>query len=298
MRHLMKCALVAGLVCEGVAAGHEIAPVFAADERQAVQQADQMLLQAIVKGDKAAAERYLDAEFTWTGLTGKTQTRAHVLQDLNALAAENDTETKLRDCDQAMLIMGTHRILSRKVSVRYVRVWVKRPTGWRALVYQETKVAEQMPEHRQGFGSPSGGAPMECDNPCKSVPYKPDGAAEQEVVAMWQAVERTVLTNDVDAWIPNFTEDFVFVTPDGAPPLGKADRIAMIRELKRTNTVLIPASVEFMQVWVLGNSAVMRSEHKPRSGKTLHVTRVFVKREGRWQITFGQQTAVGVGDAS
>lgn len=296
MRHLMKCALVAGLVCEGVAAGHEIAPVFAADERQAVLQADRMLLQAIVQNDKAAAETYLDAEFTWTGLTGKTQTRANVLQDLNALAAENDTETKLRDCDQVMLIMGTHRILSRKVSVRYVRAWVKRPTGWRALVYQETKIAEQMPEHRQGFGSPSGGAPVDCDNPCKSVPYKPEGAAEQEVVAMWQAVERTVLTNDVDAWIPNFTEDFVFVTPDGAPPLGKADRIAMIRELKRTNTVLIPASVESMQVWVLGNSAVMRSEHKPRSGKTLHITRVFVKREGRWQITFGQQTAVG--DAS
>jgi len=292
----MTCALVAAVVCGGMVAWLKIQPVSAADENQAVPQADHILLQAIAKGDKAAAEALLDVEFTWTDLTGKTQTKTEVLQDLNALAAENDTETKLRDFDQVMLITGTHRIRSQKVSVRYVRAWVKRPAGWRALIYQETKVAEQMPEHRQGFGSPSGGAPVDCDNPCKTVPYKPEGAAEQEVVAMWQAVERTVLSNDVDVWILNFTEDFVFVTPDGAPPLGKTDRIAMIRELKRTNTVLIPARGKSMQVWVLGNSAVMRSEHKPRSGKTLHVTRVLVKREGRWQITFGQQTAVG--DAS
>lgn len=96
--------------------------------------------------------------------------------------------------------------------------------------------------------------------------------------------------------MPNFTDDFVFVTPDGASPLGKADRVAIIKELETANTVLIPARAESMQVWVSGNSAVMRPEHNPKSGGTLHVTRVFVKREGRRQITFGQQTAAG--DAS
>jgi hypothetical protein len=149
-----------------------------------------------------------------------------------------------------------------------------------------------MPATRSGFGSPSGGAPVGCDNPCNSVPYKPEGAAEQEVVSMWQAVEKTVLTNDVEAWIPNFTDDFVFVTPDGGPPLNKADRVAMIKELKRTNTTLIPAKVESMKVWVFGDAGVMRSEHKPVHGKTLHITRVFVKPSGHWQITFGQQTAM------
>jgi hypothetical protein len=38
--------------------------------------------------------------------------------------------------------------------------------------------------------------------------------------------------------------------------------------------------------------AVMRSEHKPLPGKALHVTRIFVKHDGRWQIAFGQQTVV------
>lgn len=153
-------------------------------------------------------------------------------------------------------------------------------------------MAETMPATRSGFGSPSGGAHVECDNPCKTVPYNPQDAAAREVVEMWQAVERTVLTNDVEAWIPNFTNDFVFVTPDGGPPLNKADRVAMIKELKRTNTTLIPAQVESMKVWVFGDAAVMRSEHKPMHGKMLHITRVFVKRDGHWQIAFGQQTAI------
>jgi ketosteroid isomerase-like protein len=176
--------------------------------------------------------------------------------------------------------------------VRFVRVWVERPNGWKLLIYQETTKAEKRPEKRSGFGSPSGGAPVSCDNPCTTVPYKPEGAPEQEVVSMWQAVERTVLTNDVDAWIPNFTDDFLFVTPDGGEPLNKADRIAMIKELKRTNTMLIPAEVVAMKVWVFGDTAVMLSEHRPLDGRTLHVTRIFLKRNEHWQIAFGQQTAV------
>jgi ketosteroid isomerase-like protein len=191
-----------------------------------------------------------------------------------------------------VLVRGVHRLASQDVSVRFVRVWVERPQGWRLLVYQETKKAEKTPEKRSGFGSPSDGHPVACENPCKSVPYKPEGTGEREVVAMWQAVERTVLTNDVEAWIPNFSDDFVFVTPDGGPPLNKADRVAMIAELKRTNTTLIPAEVESMKVWVLGDAAVMRSEHRPHHGKTLHITRVLTKRSGHWQIAFGQQTAI------
>ena len=109
---------------------------------------------------------------------------------------------------------------------------------------------------------------------------------------MWQKVEQTVLTNDVEAWIPNFTDDFVFVTPDGGPPLNKMDRVNMIKDLKRSNTTLIPAEVVSMKVWVFGDAAVMRSEHKSHRGKTLHITRVFTKTSGHWQIAFGQQTVI------
>jgi len=45
-----------------------------------------------------------------------------------------------------------------------------------------------------------------------------------------------------------------------------------------------------MKIWVFGDAAVMRSEHKPVHGKVLHVTRLFERPNHHWQIAFGQQT--------
>jgi hypothetical protein len=254
--------------------------------------ADHSFVAAVAKADKNSAEPLLDPEFTWTDRTGKTRTEPEVLAGLALLTRDADADVMVGDHAPVVLIRGSHRIPSENASVQFARVWVQRASGWKLLAYQETTKAEKTSEKRAGFGSPSGGALVVCKNPCQTVPYKPQGPPEQEVVAMWQAVERAVLTNDVDAWIPNFTDDFIFVTPDGGEPLNKADRVAMIRELKRSNTTLIPAEVVSMKVWVLGHSAVMRSEHKPLHGRTLHVTRVFVKQGGHWQIAFGQQTTV------
>jgi hypothetical protein len=252
--------------------------------------ADHSLTSAINKTDQSTVGKLLDAEFTWTDRTGKTRSKSEILPALATFQAGEDADIKVIDAGQVVLIHGNHRIPSQNAAVRFLRVWVKRPQAWQLLVYQETTKAEKNPEKRSGFGAPSNGAPVACENPCKMVPYKPDTAAEQEVVSMWQAVERTVLTNDVEAWTPNFTDNFIFVTPDGGTPLNKADRVAMITELRRTNTTLIPAEVVSMKVWVLGDAAVMRSEHKPLHGKVLHVTRLFEKHNGHWQIAFGQQT--------
>jgi hypothetical protein len=254
--------------------------------------ADLSLTTAMAQADQATADKLLDTEFTWTNRAGKTRTKAEILPALASLAADHDSDVQVVDTGTVVLIRGSHHLPSQNVSVRFARVWVKRPQAWQLLVYQETTKAEKPPEKRSGFGSPSGGAPVSCENPCKTVPYKPETSAEQEVLSMWQTVERTVLTNDVEAWIPNFTDDFLFVTPDGGAPLNKADRVTMITELRRTNTTLIPAEVVSMKVWVFGDAAVMRSEHKPLHGRVLHVTRLLVKRSGHWQIAFGQQTAV------
>ena len=285
-RHLLLVALLmAGLVAARPSSAQ------ASPDSGAVA-ADHSLTVAINKVDQPGVEKLLDPEFSWTDRTGKTRSKSEILPALASLASESDADVKIIDAGQVVLIHGNHRIPSQNASVRFIRVWVKRPQAWQLLVYQETNKAEKNPEKRSGFGAPSNGQSVACENPCKTVPYKPETAAEQEVVSMWQAVERTVLTNDVEAWTPNFTGDFIFVTPDGGAPLNKADRVTMITELRRTNTTLIPAEVTSMKVWVLGDAAVMRSEHKPLHGKVLHVTRLFEKHNNHWQIAFGQQTWV------
>ncbi len=282
--HLVVPFCIAALSC--------FAPSAGAASGESAMNADHSLTAALSKADKTATEKLLDAEFTWTDRTGKTRSKTEILAMLASLAAESDAEIQIIDAGEVVLIRGSHRIPTQDVSVRFVRVWIKRSQTWQLLIYQETNKAEKTPAKRSGFGSPSGGGPVSCENPCKTVPYKPESAAEKEIVAMWQAVERTVLTNDVEAWAPNFTDDFLFVTPDGGVPLNKKDRVDMITELRRSNTTLIPAEVVSMKVWALGDSAVMRSEHKPIHGRVLHVTRLFEKHDGHWQIAFGQQTSV------
>jgi len=254
--------------------------------------ADRAWTDAVAKSDSTAAEKLTDTDFSWTDRTGKTRSKSETLASLGSFQSDPDTGVASMDEGKVVLFRGIHRIPSQNASVRFVRVWVERPQGWRLLIYQETTKAEKTPEKRSGFGSPSDGGLVACENPCKTIPYKPDNAAEGEVSSMWQKVEQTVLTNDVDAWIPNFTDDFVFVTPDGGPPLSKQDRVEMIKDLKSKNITLIPAEVVNMKVWVLGDAAVMRSEHKSHHGKTLHITRVFTKRSGHWQIAFGEQTVI------
>jgi hypothetical protein len=263
-----------------------------ASDNAAVASADHAWLEAVAKGDKSDAEKLADAEFTWTDRTGKTHRKAEALTGLSAGSSEPDTDVRSMNEGNVVLFRGIHKIAGGNVSVRFVRVWVQRTAGWKLMVYQETTKAEKTPEKRSGFGAPSDGGPVDCDNPCENIPYKPEDPGAREIARMWQNVEKAVLTNDVYAWIPNFTDDFVFVTPDGGPPLNKGDRVTMIKELKRSNTTLIPAEVVSMKVWVFGDAAVMRSEHKSHRGKTLHITRVFTKSSGHWQIAFGQQTAI------
>jgi hypothetical protein len=290
MRSVRRNLILTALLLSGLAPA--FAPLSVAKPEGAAVAADHSLTTAIAKADQTGAEKLLDAEFSWTDRTGKTRTKAEILLAIATLKADEDTDIKVIYAGQVVLIHGNHRIPAQNADVRFLRVWVKRPQAWQLLIYQETTKAEKNPEKRSGFGAPSNGLPVACENPCKTVPYKPGTAAEQEVVSMWQEVERTVLTNDVEAWTPNFTDDFIFVTPDGDTPLNKVDRVTMITELRRTNTTLIPAEVTSMKVWVLGDAAVMRSEHKPLHGKVLHVTRLFEKHNGHWQIAFGQQTLI------
>ncbi len=286
---LLISVLVAALSCFSVSTEAEVSESPSPDSARS---ADNELLRSLNSGESAAADELLDAEFTFTDRHGKTLGKSQDVPTLKELARNSDSALQVYDAGQVFLIRGEHRISAENATVRFVRVWVKRPEAWQLLVYQETTKAEKNPEKRSGFGAPSNGAEVACENPCKTVPYRPEGAKEQEVVAMWQAVERTVLTNDVEAWTPNFTDDFLFVTPDGGTPLNRADRVAMITELRRTKTTLIPAEVVSMKVWVFGDAAVMRSEHQPAHGRVLHVTRLLEKHYGHWQIAFGQQTIV------
>jgi hypothetical protein len=95
--------------------------------------ADRAFAQALAKADKSALDKLLDVDFTWTNTEGQVQTKAQVLRELPKAAIPNakDAESKAYtygDLGNVQVNLGRAHVL---------RVWVKQPSGWKALVYQE-----------------------------------------------------------------------------------------------------------------------------------------------------------------
>ena len=53
-----------------------------------------------------------------------------------------------------------------------------------------------------------------------------------------------------------------------------------------------PTKLLTARLFEFGGAVVMTSQHQADSGQLLHITRVWVKRDGRWQETLSYQTAV------
>ena len=220
--------------------------IAAADEPSLLQ-IDNDFVQAAAKHDKATVGRLLDTDFTWTDADGKTQARTDVLKSL--------------------------------------RIWVKRPAGWRLIVYHEVALGQQAAT-APGFGV------NDCQNPCKTVPFKPKTEAQQAIIASWQALETGVTNHDASAWSPHIAEEFVMLGSTNDHPMSKADRIATLNLQKQTGHGSAPAPLVSAQMFDFGDAVVMTCLHQPYSGKPVHVSRLWIKRDGHWVMSISYQTTI------
>jgi hypothetical protein len=264
---LMGCILAAA-----------VAPTAAATEEQDVLQADRTLIQAIGSADKKAIGGLLDSDFTWTDSAGKVLTKAEVLQDLPAPAAGYDAEAKERTYGQVGVVQSN----SGKVYV--LRLWVKRRAGWRALAYHEvTQLA-----------APAAGGPgvNECENPCKTVPYKPVNEAEQGIFKSWQELETEVTAHNSAGWAPHAADEFVQVSSNNDHPLDKAARMAVLDKQRQSGVGAAPAPLVSAEMFDFGDNVVMKALHQPFHGKPIRVSRVWIKRDGKWVMAISYQTTI------
>jgi hypothetical protein len=58
------------------------------------------------------------------------------------------------------------------------------------------------------------------------------------------------------------------------------------------NGGLAPSPLVSARMFDFGEAVLMTSEHQPDRGKPLHVTRVWVRRDGSWVETLSYQTSV------
>jgi len=247
----------------------------------AVMQADRAFLQAAAKGDGAVLRKMLDAEFTWTDADGKTLTAEEVLRAVpkNALGDESGDEVSERTYGQVGAVQAS------RGKAHILRMWVQRPGGWRLLVYHEVRQLEQ-PSTSQGSGV------KECENPCKTVPFKPANEAEQAIIASWQALETGVTAHDAEAWAPHIADEFVQISSNSDHVISKSGRIETLNKQKASGVGSAPTPLVSATMFDFGDAVIMTCLHQPYSGKPIHVSRLWIKRDGKWIMSISYQTTI------
>ena len=258
-------------------------PAAAADDPSLLA-ADQNFAQAVAKPDAAALGKLLDSDFVWIDANGRVEKRAQVLGSVpkSGLSEAGGADVR-HDYGQVETVEAN----SGKMHV--LRVWVKRPAGWRALVYQEVQSLDAPPKT-----TPS--ASQDCQNPCKSVGYTPKTETERAIITAYEGLETSAMTHNAADWDAHTGEEFIAASSYSDRLLDKPTRLG---ELKRANMAgLAPTPLVSGRLFVFGDAAVLRSHHVASQAKPLEVTRVFVKRDGKWVEVVSYQTAVQGAGAS
>lgn len=246
-----------------------------------VASADQGFVRAAAAGDAKAASALLDRDFTWTGADGQTLDAARVKQALPkpAIANEAGAQSMAYDYGSVSVI----EVNSGKLHT--LRVWVKRPAGWRLLVYQEVKSLDA--PATPAAAPPAGST---CENPCGAVPYAPKSAAEREVMKAYTSLEEAAMGGKAREWSEIAADEIALVSSNSDRVFDKPTRAAAIA--KATLGGVRPTKLLSARLFELGTAVVMTSQHQADTGSLIHITRVWVKRDGRWQETLSYQTAV------
>jgi hypothetical protein len=280
IRILGAVALCAGIMAAVLGgAGARPAVAAAAGDDSAVLQADQAFVAAVRTADKAALGQMLDADFSWTVVDGRTLTRSEALQELpkpltNGGGSAPITAHVYGDVALVRIDDGLAHVL---------RVWVKRPAGWKAMVYQEVRSLAAPPTVTPGPGK-------DCENPCRNVLYQPKNEAERGVITSYMGLETASVGHDAPNWGPHVAEEFAAASSYSNKLLTKEERMADLAKSQMAG--LAPTPVVTMKLVDFGDTVVMLSKQQPDKGKPLHITRVWTKRDGNWVIVVAFQTAI------
>jgi hypothetical protein len=247
-------------------------------------QADTLFTQAVARLDKSALEKLLDADFTWTAATGSVQTRAQVLHELPKPAIANtDTSESITytygDLGNVQQNSGRAHVL---------RVWVKRPAGWKIIAYQELMTLEAPPTFTPGAGK-------DCENPCKTINFSPNNEIERQVASAYSRLETAAHARNSAAFGPMVGDEFVAASSNSDRLQTKRSRMEEFDRSKDGGVA--PTPLLSAKMFAFGDAVLMISEHRPDRGRPLHVTRMWVKRDGNWVETLSFQTAVASASA-
>jgi hypothetical protein len=264
-------------------------PAPAGDEAS-ILSAHEALSAAISAGDKSVARKLLSLQFTFVDENGKVYERKEFLTGLKDVATAAARDVNVKIYGRVAMVTG-HRNSAHGDDVFFLDIWAKQKGAWRALVSQDVDlVAAGTP------GDPppaTGEVPYDCKNPCQTIPYRVRSPAEQDVINSFQAIEKAAVGHDADGWSKHIADEFVLYGSHRAP-VPKSSRIAVIGRQKQNNTAVRVGEIETMRLAVYDDGAAMIATHvlPDNSRPPYRAARVWVKRNGQWQMVISVQTEI------
>jgi len=286
MNYLVKRALAGAIVCFAAIAALSKSHSSASGVAQEVLEADHALTRILGLGDKASLQDHhtldelLDEDFTWIDSNGKSLIKLEVLKNFPALM-NPDVELQEHTYGRSAVVRAN------RGRVQVMRIWAKRASGWRAMLYQEVTLAvKSEPPVADGAGI------SDCENPCKDIPFRPKTQSEKEVIASWQGVMRAMAHKHADAYAPLITEEFTATDTHHDRVYSKADRVAQINRQKKSGVQSVPPPLVSARMFDFGETVMMVAREQRPNAKAYFNTRMWVRRDGRWQMLFSFNTRI------
>jgi Domain of unknown function (DUF4440) len=291
MTRFFTAALAAGILCAASLVGLPGRRLAAADDASAFRQADRSLAEALANGDKRAVAGLLDERFQWVEADGRIHSKAQVLDDLAQFAADNEGALDVRTVDflgQVERVLGIHH------DQRFAHLWVKNSSGWQAFVFLNIPIPAERPEIMAPPPPPTE-ADKVCENPCKTLPYKPENAMEEGAMAAWFRLKNDEWHPNPDDWAAHTDVYHETLTPrTDVPRLQHIEELAEQRKLYGENGGSGGSSVLSMRMFDFGNVVIMEAfqGRNPSAKPTSWNLRLFLNRGEGWKIALSAQTNI------
>ena len=219
---------------------------------------------------------------------------------LNALQASPrgaGAQVKVRDYGRVALITGSYKSAQagERNDLYALDVWVKEADGWKALIHHNNVLArpDAPAAHAAAAPRPATRRRRAATTRWRSCPTSRNrrpSATSSRRSRRWSGRSRATIP---DEWTKHVADEFV-VTRTRQHPTDKAARMAFMATQRAINAETFVAEVTALKFWVLGDAAIMRADHAMPGNRRppYRATRLWVKRDGRWQMALSQQTTI------
>ncbi len=275
MNHLTRDVLALGIAAVGIVT---LAGTVRAAGEDEIVTADKAVVSALARGEKNAANKWLDPDFNWIDSEGIMWYKEDAFRaGLKPLITAATEDVKITEHKYGKSVVWIQWNQGNKYSARF---WVKRPAGWKLL--HTTEIAA-VPKRDFATVAPTYDIP--CNNPCKAVPYKPISPGEKAALDEWQEQESSQA--NWEKRVADNMDQRVVSTYGGASP-SKADRIVGMNKRKAANAnapSVGAAPALWIRTWDFGDAVVMVSIQPTYGDKAYWSSRVLATNaQGLWQM--------------